>query len=270
MLAADAYNGAPLLVSVWGNDFTLHAPSTWLMRDYTTWTLQVAQALHTDCQRDIRLSRQWGFDLAKPTFVTPGNGGVRSDVFHPPATAQEEPVVLNPRGYRAYVRNDTWFQAIPRVLARKPETKFLCASLAGNRQALGWIKKLGLGRAVQLLPPATHDEMAGLFRQAQVVVSPTVHDGTPNSLLEAMACGCLPVASDLESVREWITDGRNGLLADPTNPQKLAEAILEALNNHSLRRQAAHLNQAIVAERAEYSLCMAQADTFYHRLISRS
>ena len=31
MLAADAYNGIPLLVSVWGNDFTLHAPSTRLM-----------------------------------------------------------------------------------------------------------------------------------------------------------------------------------------------------------------------------------------------
>ena len=43
MLAADAYDGsAPLVVSIWGNDFTLHAPSTQLMRHYTKWTMSVA------------------------------------------------------------------------------------------------------------------------------------------------------------------------------------------------------------------------------------
>ena len=56
MLAADAYNGIPLLVSVWGNDFTLHAPSTKLMRHYTRWVMQVTNGLHADCQRDIRLA----------------------------------------------------------------------------------------------------------------------------------------------------------------------------------------------------------------------
>jgi glycosyltransferase involved in cell wall biosynthesis len=270
MLAADAYSGAPLLVSVWGNDLTLHAPATWLMRDYTTWTLQVANGLHADCQRDIRLSRQWGFETTKPTLVVPGSGGIRTGVFHPPSTPAEEPVVFNPRGSRAYVRNDVWFQAISLVLARRPDARFVCASLAGDRQALGWIKKLGLADSVQLLPPASHDEMAGFFQRAQVAVSPTVHDGTPNSLLEAMACGCLPVASNLESVREWIADGRNGLLVDPTSPQNLADAILEALNRAPLRHQAADLNRTIIAERAEYSLCMRQSDAFYRRLISSS
>ena len=81
MLAADAYTGVPLVVSVWGNDFTLHAPSNRLMRHYTAWTMQVADALHADCQRDIRLGKQWGFDPSRPTLVTPGNGGIRMDVF---------------------------------------------------------------------------------------------------------------------------------------------------------------------------------------------
>src|SRR5512134_2975173 len=46
MMAADAYTGIPLLVSTWGNDFTLHASSTRLMSHYTRWTLQIAEALH--------------------------------------------------------------------------------------------------------------------------------------------------------------------------------------------------------------------------------
>src|SRR5512134_1168785 len=44
MISADAYTGAPLIVSIWGNDFTLHAPSTPLMSHYTRWTMQVADA----------------------------------------------------------------------------------------------------------------------------------------------------------------------------------------------------------------------------------
>src|SRR3972149_3152672 len=139
MLAADAYTGAPLIVSTWGNDFTLHAPSTPLMRHYTRWTLQVADALHADCRRDIRLARAWGFDPQKPALVTPGNGGVRTDIFYSPEKPVEAPVVINPRGFRSYVRNDTFFKAIPLILAKKPGTRFLCAWMAGEAQALKWI-----------------------------------------------------------------------------------------------------------------------------------
>ena len=35
-----------------------------------------------------------------------------------------------------------------------------------------------------------------------------MHDGTPNTLLEGMACGCLPVAGDLDSIREWLKPGQ--------------------------------------------------------------
>ena len=109
--------------------------------------------------------------------------------------------------------------------------------------------------------------MAEVFRRSQVVVSPSVHDGTPNSLLEAMACGCFPVAGDLESIREWITNGKNGLLVDASSPQILADAILEGLENKDLREQAAGLNQKLIAGRAEYSRCMQQAERFYKSLI---
>ena len=73
----------PLLVSVWGNDFTLHARSTPLMRHYTQRTLRAAAALHTDCQRDLRLALTWGFDSGKPALVVPGAGGNPARSFLP-------------------------------------------------------------------------------------------------------------------------------------------------------------------------------------------
>lgn len=271
MLAADASNGdAPLLVSVWGNDFTLHAPSTPGMRHYTEWALKVADALHADCQRDIRLAKKWGFAPGKPSLVAPGNGGIHTDVFTPPVTPAQAPLVFNPRGFRAYIYNEAFFRAIPLVLKERPDARFACAAMAAEAQALNWIKELGIGKSVELLPPRPHTEMAEIFRAAQVVVSPSAHDGTPNSLLEGMACGCFPVAGDLESIREWITPGVNGLLVEASDPTALAGAILRGLNEPALRAQAARENAIIIAGRAEYTQNMAHAAAFYEQLPYRT
>jgi glycosyltransferase involved in cell wall biosynthesis len=268
MLAADAYNGTPLIVSTWGNDLTLHAPSTRLMRHYTRWTLQVADALHADCQRDVRLARTWGFGNGKPALVAPGNGGVRTDVFYPPASPVEEPVILNPRGFRPYVRNDVFFKAIPLILARHPQAKFIFALMQGESQASQWIEELEIAHAVELLPPVAHAQMADGFRRAQIVASPSIHDGTPNTLLEGIACGCFPVAGDLESVREWITPGENGLLFDPTSAQSTADAIVAAIEDKSLRQKAADLNRNNIATRAEYQTNMQRVEDFYRKAIA--
>jgi glycosyltransferase involved in cell wall biosynthesis len=85
-------------------------------------------------------------------------------------------------------------------------------------EAIRWLNELKISPAVDLLPKLSRLELAELFRKAQISVSPTTHDGTPNTLLEAMACGSFPVAGDLDSIREWITPGVNGLLVDSSIP----------------------------------------------------
>jgi glycosyltransferase involved in cell wall biosynthesis len=272
MLTASALSEgeAPrFIVSVWGNDFTLHAPSTPLMSYYTRKTMKAVNALHADCERDIRLAQTWGLSVDKPTLVTPGNGGVRSDVFYPPKMPVTNPVIINPRGFRAYVKNEAFFKSIPLVLAKRGDARFICSSMQGEAQAVQWMKELKIEHAVQLNPPLSHAQMGDVFRGAQIVVSPSIHDGTPNSLLEGMACGCFPIAGDLESIREWITDGKNGLLVDPNNPQAIADAILTALEKENLRHEAAGLNAKIISARAEYQHNMELVGEFYKLVIGK-
>jgi glycosyltransferase involved in cell wall biosynthesis len=119
---------------------------------------------------------------------------------------------------------------------------------------------------VELLPALPHHEMADIFRSAAVLVSPSTHDGTPNTLLEGMACGCFPVAGDLESIREWITPGVNGLLVNPADPDSIAGAVLSALDQPEVRLKASEQNRRIIAERAEYNQIMARALDFYMRI----
>jgi glycosyltransferase involved in cell wall biosynthesis len=275
-LALESTTGTPrmvnqtkLLISIWGNDFTLHAPANPWLGHYTRQALHRANAIHADCFRDIRLARAWGALPNLPWAVLPGGGGVQSDLFHPSRSEMPENTewrVVNPRGVRAYVLNEPFFRAIPLVLRQQPHTRFLCPAMAGDSQVISWIQELGIGAQVDLLPAQTRPEMAHLFRQAQVLVSPTTHDGTPNTLLEAMACGCLPVVGDLESLREWITPGINGLVVDPTDSQSIAQVILLGLENPGLRQRARQINLQAIAERAEYTQVMDQITAFYQRI----
>ena len=268
-----------LLISVWGNDFTLHAKSTRMMSNFTNQALQWVDGLHTDCQRDMRLAMKLGFDITKPNIVLPGGGGVQIDTFYPPEIKTEEYgnrsramnkaiTIINPRGFRAYVRNDTFFQAIPLVIDKFPNVRFICPDMSGEAQAEKWIKELRIGHLVELLPAQSRQQMAELFRQAQITLSITTHDGTPNTLLEGMACGCFPIAGDIDSLHEWITPGMNGLLVNPGDPNALSEAIVQAISQPELRKQARERNLQLVKERAEYGKVMQKAEGFYKRLIS--
>lgn len=271
MLAAAALTSSTqsLLLSVWGNDFTLHARSTPLMAAATRRALRRADGLLADTQRDLRLAQQWSLPASTPTLAVPGNGGVCNDVFHRAKQPVTAPRIINPRGLRAYVRNDVFFKAIALVAKQMPTLQVECPAMQGEPQAEAWVRQHGLQAHVTLLPKLAAAELAEAYRRAQLMVSPSTHDGTPNTLLEAMACGLLPVAGDLDSIREWITPGENGLLVDPNNAAELAAAILRGLGDAGLRSQAASYNATLIAERADYYTGMRRAEAFYQAILSR-
>jgi glycosyltransferase involved in cell wall biosynthesis len=286
MVAALANPSPPLLISTWGNDFTFHARSSPVMALATRQAVRRADALHADCHRDVRLAAAWGFAPDRPSIVLPGNGGVRAEVFHPPG-ASREPVpeslagviggvpegarwIINPRGFRVYVRHDTFFRMVPQVLAHHPDVHFVCPAMAGERVAERWVGDLGIGGAVHLLPRLTAEALAFLYRRSSAAVSLGIHDGTPNTLLEAMACGCVPVVGHLESIGELVRDEENGLLVDPGDPASVAAAVNRVLEDESLRARAAAENARLIARRARYEDVMSRANEFYTTLAGGS
>jgi len=277
LLARFTPNDIPLAVSIWGNDLTLHANHSRLMRQATRETLQRANGLHTDTQRDMRLAHEWGFPPSGVELIVPGNGGIDLELLDrslEPLPAEVEALIpadhdliINPRGLRTYTRTDTFFKSIPLILQKQPKTAILCASMAGEPEAKRWANVIHADQRVVLLPPLTQAQLWSLFRRCPVSISVTTHDGTPNTLLEAMACGSFPVAGDIETLHEWISPGENGLLVNPGSPQDLASAVVQALDDVKLRESACRINRTLVEEKADAVTIRPQIDTFYKRLI---
>jgi glycosyltransferase involved in cell wall biosynthesis len=106
-----------------------------------------------------------------------------------------------------------------------------------------------------------------LMGASDVLVNPTTHDGTPNSLLEAMSMGLFPVCGEVQSIREWIANGENGLITT-TSPHTLGKGMLHAIQDAGLRRKAAQTNARLVAAYAEKEEVARIAQEFYKAVLS--
>ena len=99
------------------------------------------------------------------------------------------------------------------------------------------VKDLGI-KGVEFLGSVEHDEIAKLMKRAMAVVLPTItREGLPKVLLEAMTCGTVCIATDVSGSRDLLTEGVDGLLVPPEDPDGLAKAIMSVISNEELRER---------------------------------
>jgi len=80
----------------------------------------------------------------------------------------------------------------------------------------------------ELLP----EDLRDLYRRCRVFILPSLTEGFPISILEALACGTPVVASDVGSVSDVLKNDINGYLIDKGNSAQLAESILKIVNGN--------------------------------------
>ena len=279
MLAASLPEKYRLVVSIWGNDLSLHAHTSFLMASRTRRTLQRADGLTADAASDVQLASKWDLRDHTPHIVVPGSGGLDlkylsntpdRSVLIKYNLPQNCPLVINPRGFRpGSVHQDVAFKSIPFILQKMPDTHFIFTGMHGQHQAEKWVRDLRIEKNVSLLPFLPQADLWALYAQSRAYVSLSSHDGTPNSFLEAIACGCFPIVGDIPPLQEWIKQGKNGYLVDPRDIQAAANAVVSALHDDTLHDQARNINREMVAARANVHQTRKIVQDFYHKVLNK-
>jgi glycosyltransferase involved in cell wall biosynthesis len=131
-------------------------------------------------------------------------------------------------------RFDNVIRAIPQVLHRFPDTRFVFLGRKGPGfgELLSLAAELNVQEAVDFPGRVTNQQKAEYLQSAQVVVQPTCYEGFGLAQLEAMANGVPVVTTPAGAVEEVV--GECGLYCDNDNPDEMASHIVTLLENPAL------------------------------------
>ena len=134
----------------------------------------------------------------------------------------------------------------------------------GRVEALA--REAGIAEHVEILGEL--DDVRGLLSVADAFLLPSAQESFGLAALEAMACGVPVVASRVGGLPEVITDGLTGYLRDPDDHDGMAAAVLDLLDDPSLRQRVAHLARASVVDRFDEDRVVPMYEALYERLLT--
>ncbi|MHB8650258.1 MAG: glycosyltransferase family 4 protein [Gaiellaceae bacterium] len=230
--------------------------------------------LLTDNERNLGIAQELGLDSAKlAAFGTvPGTGGVDVDALAaaattPPAARRE---ILWPKAYESpWSKAHPVFEALKLAWERiQPCRVNMLAATPETRQ---WFPTLPaeIQKACRFEDSVPREEMLRLMTDARVLLAPSLIDGTPNSLFEAMAAGALPIVSPIPTIAAIVKQEENVLFARNLYPDEIAAALVRAMTDDELVSGAAARNLVRVRALADRETIRERVVAFYEQTAQR-
>ncbi len=211
-------------------------PTQWQLTRYPEWA-----------QKRIRVIREGArLDVCKPNPEARQEEFAIGEFRVAPGEKLVTYVARNLEPYRGF---HTMMRALPELMASRPDLKVVMVGgddvSYGARLSEGtWREHLqkeltGKYDESRLLLPGQipYDVYLRLLQRSDTHVYLTYPFVASWSLREALACGCAIVAADVDSVAEFITHGRNGLLVPGLDAGQIARTVLEVLEDEKLNRK---------------------------------
>lgn len=183
--------------------------------------------------------------------------GVDTELFQPVAKDKEESndriVVFSNRNFLEVYSIETLIDAIPLVIEKNENIHFVIKGTGSLEESLKELaSNLNLDEYVTFVGWTEYHDMPKYLHNCDIYVSTAISDGTPVSVLEAMACGKACIVTDVGGVGEWIEDGESGCLVTPQQSQILTETILELAHDPAKREVLGKKAHRVVTERGDW------------------
>ena len=162
------------------------------------------------------------------TFIVNG-AGVNTSIFHPPSLRCNKVMkvvlvarLLKDKGVREFIEAGKFFKRNNIKIQL-----FLVGSVDdGNISSMSQEDIDSAHRKGYIDYLGQRDDIANIYKNANVACLPSYREGLPKSLIEAAACGLAIVTTDVPGCRQMIFDGENGVLVKPRSASSLIEGLL--------------------------------------------
>lgn len=267
----------PYIVTAWGSDVLVDLPRSRVRRQLARLVLPRAAAVTADAPglleamvglgapADAAYDVQFGVDTAR--FAP----GPKPDWLARQLDVVGCRVVFSPRSLTPLYRVSVLVEA----LARLEADVVLVLTMAGGDAAFAQRLRdaataLGVEARLRFAPAIPHGEIDAYYRLADVVASVPASDGTPVSVLEAMATGTPVVATALPAVVPWLSASGSDLLVPVDDVEATANALSRALSMDAARRaDAGRASRQVAVERADHDASMRRMEDIYRRVAAR-
>jgi glycosyltransferase involved in cell wall biosynthesis len=206
------------------------------------------------------LRRSGVIESAKITVV---HNGIDTDRFNPAGDAKSA-ILIGTVGHLAPIKGfDIFVRAAALITAQRRDVRFVIigedkSPQLDHRKSLErLVAELGLNEIVDM--PGWHDDMPAVLASLTLFVSAARCEPFGLAIVEAMAAGLPIVATSSEGALEIIEDGRTGKLVHSSDPEALAQAINQLLDDPDERSRLGQAAQ--LAARERYSLARMAKDT---------
>ena len=128
------------------------------------------------------------------------------------------------------------------------------------------VQKLGLSEKVQFL--GYQNNILEILRSMDIFILPSLWEGMPNAILEAMAAGLPVVATNVGGTPEVVVDGETGFLVPPRDPEALANAIKLLIDDPELRKKFGQAGRERVERHFTIQETVRKTEELYLRLLA--
>jgi L-malate glycosyltransferase len=256
----------PTVVSAWGDDVLILPKKSRLIAWYTKKVLHSADLVYA-VSHNIGDHIVSDFSLPE-TKVHYLPFGIDTDLFIPQPDAgtwrTNTIQIFSNRGFFPVYDTKTLVRGFALAFKQNPALRLTLKGEGPEEHEIReLVTRLGMDNQVIFRKKTAYADVPRDYQDADIFITTSVSDGTPVSVLEAMASGLPCITTSVGGIPEWIEHKVTGLLIQPGSPEQVAEAIISLARDPQLQKRLGMAARNRILKSGQWNTLMAQAEKDY-------